>query len=104
MDRHPFGQENLPQTEQHRKDHPLRGEETTDMVVIAESGTRVSSSAVELAGWEAAADYIALLGRLTGRRELAVLADEVRAEGEHELAELVAHERRLIGALPLVLA
>jgi hypothetical protein len=68
------------------------------MVLMDETGERVSLAAVQLAGWTDAADYLERLAEATGHRELAALATEVRAEGEEMLAPLVAHERQLIAA------
>jgi hypothetical protein len=68
------------------------------MVMRDDAGEHVSVAAVQLAGWTNAADYLERLGDVTGRPELRLLADDVRAEGEELLAPLVAHERELIAA------
>jgi hypothetical protein len=68
------------------------------MMLVDETGERVSLAAVQLAAWSHAADYIERIADITGRTELRLVAEEVRAEGEEWLAPMVAHDRELLAS------
>ena len=75
------------------------------MVAVTERGDRVSTAAVQLAGWHDAAAFLERCARefrRDGDKDLAatlrMIAAEVRVTGEEQLAPTAALERDLIAA------